>query len=303
MARRKKGRKVSGWLVLDKPYELGSTQAVGKVRWLFQAQKAGHAGTLDPLATGILPIALGEATKTVPYVTDGEKTYQFTVQWGVQTNTDDSEGTPIATSDSRPEEQAILDLLPEFTGKIQQVPPQFSAIKIDGKRAYAEARAGKDITLAAREVFVDSFKLIDQPDLNHARFEVSCGKGTYVRAFARDFGQKLGCHGHVTDLRRTFVEPFEESDAVSLDELLALEGDLDALDKLLVSPLDSMQGFPEVRLSEDEARRVRLGNAIILRGRDAPVEDRDVCAVYKGTLVAIGDIAKGQFQPNRVLAA
>lgn len=288
---------------MDKPYELGSTQAVGKVRWLFQAQKAGHAGTLDPLATGILPIALGEATKTVPYVTDGEKTYQFTVQWGVQTNTDDSEGTPIATSDSRPEEQAILDLLPEFTGKIQQVPPQFSAIKIDGKRAYAEARAGKDITLAAREVFVDSFKLIDQPDLNHARFEVSCGKGTYVRAFARDFGQKLGCHGHVTDLRRTFVEPFEESDAVSLDELLALEGDLDALDKLLVSPLDSMQGFPEVRLSEDEARRVRLGNAIILRGRDAPVEDRDVCAVYKGTLVAIGDIAKGQFQPNRVLAA
>ncbi|MGI9364773.1 MAG: tRNA pseudouridine(55) synthase TruB [Rhizobiaceae bacterium] len=303
MARRKKGRQVSGWLVLDKPYELGSTQAVGKIRWLFQARKAGHAGTLDPLATGVLPIALGEATKTVPYVTDGEKTYQFTVQWGVQTNTDDSEGTAIATGDSRPQKQAILDLLPEFTGDIQQVPPQFSAIKIDGKRAYAEARAGRDIELVARDVFVASFKLIDQPDPDHARFEVSCGKGTYVRAFARDLGLKLGCHGHVTDLRRTFVEPFEESDAVTLNELLALEGDLDGLDRLLASPLDSMQGFPEVRLSEDEARRVRLGNAIILRGRDAPVEDQDVCAVYKGNLIAIGDISKGQFQPNRVLAA
>lgn len=302
MARRKKGRKVSGWLVLDKPYELGSTQAVGKIRWLYQAQKAGHAGTLDPLATGVLPIALGEATKTVPYVTDGEKTYQFTVQWGLQTNTDDSEGTAVSTSESRPARNAILDLLADFTGDIKQVPPQFSAIKIDGKRAYAEARAGKEVTLAARDVFIESFKLIDQPDADHARFAVSCGKGTYVRAFARDLGLKLGCYGHVTELRRTFVEPFEESDAVTLDELLALEGDLEALDKLLVSPLESMQGFTEVRLSEDEARRVCLGNAIILRGRDAPIDDQDVCAVRKGKLIAIGNITKGQFQPNRVLA-
>ena len=303
MGRKKKGRPVSGWLVLDKPYELGSTQAVGKIRWLFQAQKAGHAGTLDPLATGVLPIALGEATKTVPYVTDGEKAYRFTVQWGLQTNTDDAEGVEVHSSDARPARGDIEALLPQFIGDIQQVPPAFSAIKVDGKRAYAQARAGEEVALQARPVFVDSFELVDCPDADHAVFEVVCGKGTYVRAFARDLGQKLGCFGHVTDLRRTFVEPFEETDTVQLEDLLALEGDFEGLDKLLISPLQSMQGFPEIGLSQDEARRVRLGNAIILRGRDAPVEDDDVCAVYKGELVAIGDVKQGQFQPRRVLVA
>ena len=303
MSRKKKGRPVSGWLVLDKPYELGSTQAVGKIRWLFQAKKAGHAGTLDPLATGVLPIALGEATKTVPYVTDGEKAYRFTVQWGLQTNTDDAEGTEVQSSDTRPERGDIEALLPQFVGDIQQVPPAFSAIKVDGKRAYAQARAGEEVALEARPVYVDSFQLVDCPDADHAVFEVVCGKGTYVRAFARDLGQMLGCFGHVTDLRRTFVEPFEETDTVQLDDLLALEGDFESLDALLVSPLQSMQGFPEIVLSQDEARRVRLGNAIILRGRDAPIEDDDVCAVYKGELVAIGDIKQGQFQPRRVLVA
>ena len=302
MARRKKGRAVSGWLVLDKPYDFGSTQAVGKVRWLFQAQKAGHAGTLDPLATGVLPIALGEATKTVPYVTDGEKAYQFTIQWGVQTNTDDAEGEPIATSDKRPDRSEIEALLPKFIGEIDQVPPAFSAIKIDGKRAYAEARAGRDVKIDARPVFVDSLELIDCPDNDHTVLEVTCGKGTYVRAFARDMGIALGCYGHITQLRRTFVEPFEETDAISLDQLLALEGDLDALDELLVSPHESMDGFPQIALSEDEERRVRLGNSLILRGRDAPVEDQDVCAIRKGELVAIGNIEKGQFNPKRVLA-
>ena len=302
MARKKKGRPVSGWLVLDKPLELGSTQAVGKIRWLFQANKAGHAGTLDPLATGVLPIALGEATKTVPYVTDGEKAYRFTVQWGLQTNTDDGEGTSVGSSDARPTEQAILDLLNEFTGEIEQVPPAFSAIKIDGKRAYAQARAGEDVVLSARKVYVESFKLVHRPDDDHAVFEVVCGKGTYVRSFARDMGKKLGCLGHVAQLRRTFVEPFEETDAIALDELLALEGDLEALDRFLISPLDSMQGFPDIRLNDDEARRVRLGNSIILRGRDAPVDEQDVCAINKGRLVAIGDVSKGQFQPRRVLA-
>ena len=301
MGRNKKGRAISGWLVLDKPYELGSTQAVGKVRWLFQAKKAGHAGTLDPLATGVLPIALGEATKTVPYVTDGEKAYRFTVQWGRQTNTDDAEGTTVETSRKRPTRDQIEALLPRFTGDIQQVPPAFSAIKIDGKRAYAEARAGQEVELQPRPVYVESFELADCPDEDHAVFEVVCGKGTYVRAFARDLGQLLGCYGHVTGLRRTFVEPFEETDTVSWDDLLALEGDLDGLDRLLISPLESMQGFPEIKLSEDEARRVRLGNSIILRGRDAPVEEEDVCAVNKGQLVAIGDVKKGQFQPRRVL--
>ncbi|MEL6946160.1 MAG: tRNA pseudouridine(55) synthase TruB [Pseudomonadota bacterium] len=300
MARRKKGRAVSGWIVLDKPYELGSTQAVGKVRWLFQAQKAGHAGTLDPLATGILPIALGEATKTVPYVVDGEKAYRFTVRWGVRTNTDDAEGTPVATSDARPTKEQILALLPRFTGYIDQVPPAFSAIKIDGKRAYAEARAGEDVKLDARRVEIDSFDLVEQPDADHATFEVNCGKGTYVRALARDLGVLLGCEGHVSALHRTFVEPFEEADSISLDDLIALEGDFSALDEKLITPLDAMQGFPELRLSSDQAERIRRGNAVILRGRDAPIEEEDVCAVFKGNLIAIGDIEKGQFQPRRV---
>jgi len=301
MARKKKGRPISGWLVLDKPYELGSTQAVGKIRWLFQAQKAGHAGTLDPLATGILPIALGEATKTVPYVTDGEKAYRFTVRWGVETTTDDAEGETTETSKLLPSREEIEAIVPSFVGNIQQVPPAFSAIKIDGKRAYAEARAGRDVVLEPREVFISDLKLVDQPDSDLAVFEIICGKGTYIRSIARDMGRLLNCFGHAADLRRTFVEPFEEEDAVSLETLTALEGDMDALDKFLISPAQAMQGFPEVKLSEDEARRIRLGNSIILRGRDAPIEEVDVCAIYKGNLVAIGDVDKGTFQPRRVL--
>lgn len=303
MGRRKKGRAISGWLVLDKPYDFGSTQAVGKIRWLFDAQKAGHAGTLDPLATGVLPIALGEATKTVPYVTDGEKSYRFTVQWGIETNTDDAEGEVVKTSDKRPAHSEIEAILCDYIGDIQQVPPAFSAIKIDGKRAYAEARAGKDIILDARTVTIDTFKLVECPDADNAIFEVTCGKGTYVRALARDMGRQLGCYGHIQQLRRTYVEPFEEVDAVELDKLIALEGDLDGLDKFLISPLQAMDGFTEIRMSEDETRRIRLGNPIILRGRDAPIEEEDVCAVYKGKLVAIGDITKGSFQPRRVLQA
>lgn len=302
MARQKKGRAVSGWLVLDKPYELGSTQAVGKVRWLFQAQKGGHAGTLDPLATGVLPIALGEATKTVPYVTDGEKAYRFTVRWGVQTNTDDAEGKEVETSETRPKRADIEALLPKYIGEIQQIPPAFSAIKIDGKRAYAEARAGKDVQLDARPVVIETFQIIDQPDVDHTTFEITCGKGTYVRSLARDLGQELKCFGHISDLRRTFVEPFEETDSVSLQTLIDLEGDLEALDAYLISPLQAMEGFPEIRVSEDEARRIRLGNSIILRGRDAPIEEHDVCAIYRGNLVAIGDVEKGSFQPKRVFA-
>lgn len=301
MGRRKKGRAVSGWLVLDKPYEMGSTQAVGKVRWLFQAKKAGHAGTLDPLATGVLPIALGEATKTVPYVTDGEKAYRFTVQWGLETTTDDAEGEPVKTSADRPDPTSIDALLPQFTGSVSQVPPAFSAIKIDGKRAYAEARAGKDVALEARPVEIFSLTHTAQPDADHSVFEINCGKGTYVRAIARDLGRLLGCYGHVTELRRTFVEPFEEADCVSLDTLIDAEGDLERLDSFLISPRQAMDGFEEIRLNDDEAHRVRMGNSIILRGRDTPIEQEDVCAINRGSLVAIGDVTKGTFQPRRVL--
>lgn len=301
MARKKKGRPVSGWLILDKSYELGSTQAVGKVRWLFQAQKAGHAGTLDPLATGILPIALGEATKTVPFVTDGQKSYAFTVRWGAETNTDDAEGEVVAQSDSRPDADQIRSQLAAFIGTVSQVPPSFSAIKINGERAYAKARAGEDVEIAAREVEIDSLELLDCPDRDHARFVMTCGQGTYVRAIARDLGRKLCCHGHVADLRRTYVEPFDESDAVALEELIALEGDLETLDAKLISPRQAMDGFAEIRVNDDEARRLRLGNAIILRGGDVPVESFDVCAVNRGQLVAIGDVEQATFQPRRVL--
>ena len=301
MGRRRKGRAVSGWLVLDKPRDLGSTPAVGKVRWLFDAQKAGHAGTLDPLATGVLPIALGEATKTVPYVTDGDKSYRFTVRWGVETNTDDAEGEPVEQSDARPEREAVEALLPRFTGAIQQVPPVFSAVKIDGERAYKRARGGEDVVIEPRTVEVEAFRLVEHGDAESV-FEVDCGKGTYVRALARDMGRALGTFGHVTALRRTFVEPFEESDAIPLEKLVALEGDHDALDALLVSPREAMTGFTELRLDDDAAQRIRMGNAVVVRGRDAPVDEEDVCAISRGRLVAIGDVARGTFHPRRVLA-
>ncbi|RMD92040.1 MAG: tRNA pseudouridine(55) synthase TruB, partial [Alphaproteobacteria bacterium] len=198
MARRRKGRDISGWLVVDKPAGLTSTAVVNKVRWALQAQKAGHAGTLDPLATGVLAVALGEATKTVPYVTDALKCYRFTVRWGEATNTDDAEGEVIARSDRRPTAEEIEAALPAFRGEIMQVPPQFSAVKIDGERAYALAREGQTPELAARPLWVESLELVEQPDEDHAVFEMVCGKGGYVRAIARDLGEALGTHGHVT---------------------------------------------------------------------------------------------------------
>src|SRR5690606_13807196 len=208
MARRgkKKGRPVSGWLVFDKPVGMGSTEAVAKIKRLFGAEKAGHAGTLDPLASGMLPIALGEATKTVPYVMDGDKVYRFTVAWGEERTTDDREGEASARSDARPERQAILDLLPDFTGVIMQVPPRFSAIKIAGERAYDLAREGEEVEIPPREVEIGRLELISCPDADHAVFEIECGKGTYVRSLARDFGRRLGCYGHVSELRRTMVD-------------------------------------------------------------------------------------------------
>ena len=301
MGRRKKGRDVSGWLVLDKPEGLGSTKAVGRVRWLFDARKAGHAGTLDPMATGILPIAFGHATKTVPFVTDGTKGYRFTVRWGAATNTDDAEGEVTQTSAVRPQRAQIEARLPDFTGTVSQVPPAFSAIKIDGERAYARARDGEDVELAARAVEIDSLTLVDCPDADTAIFEMECGKGTYVRAVARDLGRELGCLGHVIALRRTFVEPFEEADAVTLEKVEALEGDHAGLDALLVSPREAMDGFPEIRVDADTARRIALGNAVVMRGRDVPAQESDVCAIHKGRLVAIGDIVQGRFEPRRVL--
>ena len=219
MARRRKGRDISGWLVVDKPAGPTSTTVVNKVRWALNANKAGHAGTLDPDATGVLAIALGEATKTVPFITDALKAYEFTVRLGVSTNTDDAEGEVLETSDLRPDDETIKAALTRFIGDIQQVPPQFSAVKVDGQRAYKRAREGEAMELAARPLWVESLLLTDRPDADHVTLEMVCGKGGYVRSIARDLGQILGCLGHVRELRRTWSGPFEANDALTMAQI------------------------------------------------------------------------------------
>ena len=312
--RKKKGRPVSGWVILDKPEGMGSTEAVSKIKWLFQAEKAGHAGTLDPLASGMLPIALGEATKTVPYVVDGTKVYRFTVSWGEEHNTDDMEGVITKTSTKRPVKEEIISILPHYIGTILQTPPQFSAIKIDGNRAYDLAREGEKIEIPAREVEIDSLELIDMTPEGNAIFEVECGKGTYVRALARDMGRELGCYGYIANLRRIEVSPFVEDDFVSLEDLEAAAPergeadengiypprDFSALDELLIETGAALEFLPQYPLSDEQAYRVRMGNPVLLRGRDAPVDEDEVCATHKGKLLAIGMIEKGQFKPKRV---
>ena len=314
MARRgkKKGRPVSGWLVLDKPAGMGSTEAVSKVKWLFKADKAGHAGTLDPLASGMLPIALGEATKTVPYVMDGAKIYRFTVAWGEERTTDDLEGDVGATSDERPQEADIRAVLPDYTGLIMQTPPQFSAIKIGGERAYDLAREGERVDIPAREVEIGRLDIVDCGDRDRTIFEIECGKGTYVRSLARDMGRDLGCYGHIAELRRIEVFPFTADDLVSLEELqkaaspAATDGDavpdFTNLDALLIDTGAALDGLPQVPLGDDAAARVRSGNPVIVRGRDAPLEATDACATLRGRLLAIGAIEAGMFKPRRVFA-
>jgi tRNA pseudouridine55 synthase len=304
----KKGRPISGWLILDKPEDFGSTEAVSKIKWLFRAQKAGHAGTLDPLASGLLPIALGDATKTVPYVMDGRKVYEFTITWGEERSTDDLEGEVTRTSPTRPDREAIEALLPRYTGVIEQLPPTFSAVKIGGERAYDLAREGETVEIPIREVEVHRLSLLGCPDADTAIFEVECGKGTYVRALARDFGRDLGCFGHVSRLRRTCVVPFEEADMVPLADLTALEQVEDAeariaaLDTFLIDTGEALATLPHVAVNDDQAFRLRMGNPIILRGRDAPVAEDEAYATAHGKLVAIGEIGQGQFRPKRVFA-
>ena len=299
--RQKKGRPVSGWLILDKPLGMTSTQAVAVVKRIFGAQKAGHAGTLDPLATGLLPIALGEATKTVPYVMDGRKVYGFTVRWGEETTTDDAEGAVVAKSDLRPDRAAIEALLPEFIGTIMQVPPAFSAIKIDGERAYDLARDGETVTLEARPIDVHRLDLAGMPDADTAIFTAECGKGTYVRALARDMGRLLGARGHVANLRRLLVGPFDEASMVTLDDLrTAAEDGMDAAEALLAPVETALSDMREIRIGETEAARLRNGQPFILRSRDAPLPGETVFATLAGTLIAIGEIEQGSFQPVRV---
>ncbi|MCX5580723.1 tRNA pseudouridine(55) synthase TruB [Kaistia terrae] len=300
--RQKKGRPVSGWLNLDKPLGMTSTTAVAVVKRLFGAQKAGHAGTLDPLATGCLPIALGEATKTVPFVMDGRKIYGFTVRWGEETTTDDAEGQPVATSDVRPGRDEIEAILGEFTGEIMQVPPAFSAIKIDGERAYDLAREGEEVILEARPIQVHRLDLVDMPDENTAIFSAECGKGTYVRAIARDMARALGTRGHVVGLRRLLVGPFEEAAMIKLDDLRAAheEGGVEGCDPLLDRVELALGDLAEVRLSETDAVRLRNGQSVLLRGRDAPANGETVFVTVAGTLIAIGEVERGEFHPSRV---
>jgi tRNA pseudouridine55 synthase len=305
--RKPKGRPVSGWLILDKPLDFGSTEAVSKIKWLFNAQKAGHAGTLDPLASGMLPIALGDATKTVPYVMDGRKIYEFAVTWGEERSTDDLEGEVTASSDKRPTEEEIRALLPNYTGTINQIPPQFSAIKIAGERAYDLARDGETVEIPSREVEIFRLTLLGVA-ADKAHFEVECGKGTYVRALARDLGRDLGCFGHVSELRRTFVAPFAEEKMVPLADLVALEQIEDrderlaALDEFLIDTAEALSSLPHLPVSDEQAHRLKMGNSVILRGRDAPLAEAEAYATSRGRLIAIGEIGQGEFRPKRVFA-
>lgn len=263
---RKKGNPVNGWLVLDKPLGLSSTQALSKARYLLNARKAGHAGTLDPLATGVLPLAFGEATKTVPYCQDAAKTYEFTVKWGAATNTDDSEGEIIERSATRPSKEDVLAVMQNYIGQIAQVPPQFSAIKIDGQRAYALARKGEDVEIAARDITVYRLDLLSF-SAEQAEFECYCSKGTYIRSLARDIGRELGCLGHIIQLRRTAVGQFDEKSAISLDELEKMVQSAPIEDVLLPveAPLDDI---PALVLTDSEATRLKNGQSVALFSKD-----------------------------------
>lgn len=299
MGRKRKGRDISGWLVVDKPAGMTSTAVVNKVRWALGAAKAGHAGTLDPEATGVLAVALGEATKTVPYITDALKCYEFSVRLGQATNTDDAEGEVIAESPARPEDAAIKDALSGFIGDIMQVPPKFSAVKIDGQRAYKLARDDEDFEIAARPLYVESLVMLDRPDADHVLLEMVCGKGGYVRSIARDLGAALGCHGHVQWLRRVWSGPFEASDGISIDEVDRLAKSPE-LDGHLLALEVGLEDLPEVTTTEAAAVKLKNGNPGMVFPKD-DVEYGDECwASLNGRAVAIGRYKGGELHPSKV---
>ena len=297
-------RDVHGWVVLDKPIGMTSTHAVAVIKRLFTAKRAGHAGTLDPLASGCLPIALGEATKTVPFVVDSRKTYVFTVRWGEERDTDDAEGRVAATSAIRPDAAAIRALLPRFTGTIEQVPPRFSAVKIEGERAYDLAREGQTVEIAPRAVTIHRLDLVEIADPDHAVFATECGKGTYVRALTRDLGRALGALGHVSALRRSRVGPFGESSMIPLEQLESLchraaAGEGHLADILL--PIETaLDDIPALAVSPADAARLQRGQAVLMRGRDAAVLSGMVQVASSGQLVAIAEVDRGEIVPKRV---
>ena len=297
MARKRKGRPLHGWLMIDKPVGVTSTAIVNKARWAFQAQKAGHAGTLDPLATGLVAVAFGEATKTVSIAQEGLKTYRFVVRLGQRTTTDDTEGDVIETAESRPADADIADALQQFVGDIEQVPPQFSAVKVEGERAYDLARDGVEMDLAPRPLYVERLDLIARPDPDHAELEMVCGKGGYVRSIARDLGEMLGCHGHVTRLHRVSSGGFTLDGALpfaELDRIREEGGDQHLL------PLEAgLSDLPEVRVKETEAARLRNGNPAPVTYADLDYGD-EAWASCDGVPVAIVTYKAGMLHPDRV---
>ena len=302
MARRK-GNDINGWLILDKPQGLTSNQALGRLKRLYNPKKVGHAGTLDPLATGVLPIAFGEATKTVAHVVDCEKTYDFTIRWGVETDSDDAEGQPVRTSDERPSREAIEAALPAFIGDIMQVPPCYSAIKVDGERAYDLARDGDTVELTPRPVSVYELDIEEPISPELTRLICACGKGTYVRSIARDLGRVLGCYGHVAALRRTSVGPFDEENAISLEKLEQFSNSADGYSALMgaILPVETaLDGIPALAISGDDAARLKRGQSILIRGGNAPILKGPIYATSRGVLVAIGEVERGEMHPIRV---
>ena len=302
MARRK-GNDINGWLILDKPQGLTSNQALGRLKRLFNPKKVGHAGTLDPLATGVLPIAFGEATKTVAHVVDCEKSYDFTIRWGVETDTDDAEGQPTQTSDARPSREAVEAALPAFIGDIMQVPPCYSAIKIEGERAYDLARDGETVELKARQVSVYELDIEEAISTDLTRLICACGKGTYVRSIARDLGRALGCYGHISALRRTSVGSFDEEAAISLEKLEHIsnsDGGFDALMSTIIPVETALDGIPALAVSGDDAARLKRGQSILIRGGNAPILKGPIYATSRGVLVAIGEVERGEMHPIRV---
>jgi tRNA pseudouridine55 synthase len=298
MSRRKTGDKVDGWVILDKPMGLGSTPAVSRVRRLFGARKAGHGGTLDPLASGVLPIALGEATKTVPFVMDGRKEYRFTLRFGQARSTEDAEGEVTATSDLRPTDEAIRCALLAFVGEVEQVPPAFSALKVEGKRAYDLARAGESVDLKPRRIVIERLEFVGRPDTDHADFVVSCGKGTYIRSLGRDLALSLGTVGYLSALRRTAVGPFREEAAISLPKLEAL-GHIPALLGALAPVATALDDIPALALTEAQADRLRQGQPVLLT-RDVPPSGALLRAETGSRLVALVRSDGASLKPVRV---
>ena len=306
MGRRKKGDVVDGWVCLDKPFEMGSTEAVSRIRRLFNAQKAGHAGTLDPLASGVLPIALGEATKTVPMMMEAKKVYRFTINWGVSTDSVDREGEIIGRSDVRPTLDQVKAALPAFVGEIDQTPPRFSAIKVDGARAYDLARDGVDFELPSRRVVIHSAEATAAPDADHVEIRILTGKGVYVRSLARDLALALGAEGHVSALRRERVGPFSTENAVTLDSLeeMVHRG---AASEGLLAVATALDDIPELAVTEQDAFSLRQGRPIVLLPRQVETlkgrlsdGSRTVSAFQGQTLVALCQLRAGRLEPDRV---